>query len=176
MTRRIVVGIVCAAAALASCSDPASSPTTPTPPTPTPAPVVEVPGIVRGPSEGETAVYLVAATPLPEATLSGCGNGASGCARRIRMTFRLVSPRGASVPSLLVHLHSDRATACFVGLSGPLDLPAAQGRDVEIEFDPDDTDQACPTPLEITHVAAVAGGSVAAFGRQEWAARYHLVR
>jgi hypothetical protein len=92
------------------------------------------------------------------------------------MTFRLVSARGGPVPGVLAFLHSDRATACFKGVSAPLEIAPGLPSDVEILFDPADTDQACPTPLEITHVAAVAEGTVTVFARQEWAARYHLVR
>jgi hypothetical protein len=138
--------------------------------------VAEVPGVVRGPSDGETALYLVQASPLPGATLSGCGQGASGCDGRIKITLRLVSPRGGPVLGVLAFLHSDRSTACFKGLSGPLELTAGVAWDVELVFAPADADSQCPTPLDITHVAAVAEGTVTAFGRQEWAARYHLVQ
>jgi hypothetical protein len=90
------------------------------------------------------------------------------------MTFRIVSARGGPALGLLAHLHSERLTACFVGTTGAFDLSAGQPTDVTLVFEPDDTDTSCPVPLDLTHVAAVVEGPVETFGRQEWAARFHL--
>jgi hypothetical protein len=156
------------------CSSPPSSPTpTPTPP---PPPVQEVAGATRGASEGETSVWLVAADPAPGSLVAGCRAGASGCGGRIRMTLRVLSPAGGPSLGLLALLHSDRATACFRAISPALTLPVGTPRDVEVAFDPMDTDEACPTPLEVTHLAVVVEGTSAVFARQEWALRYSLVR
>jgi hypothetical protein len=152
-----------------------SSPSSPTP-TPTPPPIPEVAGATRGASEGETSVWLVAADPAPGSLLAGCGGGASGCGRRIHMTLRILSRAGGPSPGLLALLHSDRATACFRAISRALALPRGTGQDVEVAFDPMDTDEGCPSPLEITHLAVVVEGSTAVFARQEWALRYSLVR
>ncbi len=152
-----------------------SSPSSPTP-TPTPPPIPEVAGATRGASEGETSVWLVAADPAPGSLLTGCGAGASGCGGRIRMTLRILSPAGGPSPGLLALLHSDRATACFRAISPALALPRGTGQDVEVAFDPMDTDEGCPSPLEITHLAVVVEGTTAVLARQEWALRYSLVR
>jgi len=170
MRSSLSAGICLAAAAAGGCGSESS----PTAPVPSPTPLVEVPGTVRGPSEGSTALYLVQSDPLPGGTVAGCGTGASGCGGRFRMKFRVVSPRGGPTLGFLAFLHSERLSACFVGRTGAFDLPAGQPRDVAIVFDPADTDEACPVPLDITHVAAVVEGPVETFGRQEWAARFHL--
>ncbi len=155
-----------------SCSSSPSSPT----PTPTPPPIPEVAGATRGASEGETSVWLVAADPAPGSLIAGCGGGASGCGGRIRMTLRILSPAGGPCLGLLALLHSDRATACFRAISPALALPRGTGQDVEVAFDPMDTDEGCPSPLEITHLAVVVEGTTAVFARQEWALRYSLLR
>lgn len=152
-----------------------SSPSSPTP-IASPPPIPEVAGATRGASEGETSVWLVAAAPVPGSLLAGCGGGASGCGGRIRMTLRILSPAGGPSLGLLALLHSDRATACFRAVSPALALPRGTGQDVEVAFDPMDTDEGCPSPLEITHLAVVVEGTTAVFARQEWALRYSLVR
>ena len=167
---------VIAAGLLVGCGASTPSPVGPGSPPPTASPgVPEVPGVVRGTAEGSTTLWLTGADPLPGATLAGCGGGASGCAGRVRMTFRVVSPSGGPALGVLAFLHSDRMLACFKGLVGPLDLTPG-GQDVDVVFEPADTDEACPTPLDITHVAVVVEGPGSASGRQEWAASYHLVR
>jgi len=175
----ILVVLLVAAALVGpmACSD---SPVSPTPP-PTlpprePPRVPEVAGATRGASEGETSIFLVGADPLPGATLGGCGRGASGCSGRIRMTLRLEAPVSGSALGLLAFLHSDRATACFRAVLPALALEAGRGLDVEVVFDPVDTDEACPTPLDLTHLAVVVEGNTDLFARQEWALRYHLER
>jgi hypothetical protein len=92
------------------------------------------------------------------------------------MTLRILSPAGGPSLGLLALLHSDRTTACFRAILPALALPRGMGQDVEVTFDPMDTDQGCPTPLEITHLAVVVEGTAAVFARQEWALRYSLVR
>jgi hypothetical protein len=176
MTSTWKVPAVIAAGLLVGCGGPARPPTGPASPSPTPSPdIQEVPGIGRGTSEGVTTIWLTSADPLPGATVAGCGRGASGCAGRIRMTFRLVSPSGGPTLGLLAYLHSDRVVACFVGRVGSLVL-APEGQDVDVVFDPADTDEVCPTPLDITHLAVVVEGTGSVYGRQEWATSYHLVR
>ena len=154
------------------CSSQPSSPT----PAPTNPPIHELAGATRGASEGEASVWLVAADPAPGSLLAGCGGGASGCGGRIRMTLRILSPAGGPSLGLLALLHSDRSTACFRAISPALALPRGTGLDVEVAFDPMDTDEGCPTPLEITHLAVVVEGTTAVVARQEWALRYSLVR
>lgn len=174
MTRISKTAAVVAAALLVACGE-SAGPGSPSP-TPTPSPPVsEVPGVVRGASEGVTTVWLTAADPLPGSTVAGCGSGASGCAGRIRMTLRLVSPSGGPALGLVAYLHSDRMVACFAGRLGPFTL-APGGQDMDVVFDPADTDEECPTPLDITHLAVVVEGTNAVYGRQVWAASYHLVR
>ena len=168
----LVVGMVVGAG---GCTDSSVSPT-PNPTPSAPAPVTEVPGSTRGASEGETSIWLLAAEPAPGAALTGCGGGASGCGGRIRMTLRLVSPAGGPALGLLARLHSDRATACFVAVEPAFVLPRGTSHDVGIVFEPADTDEACFTPLDLTHLAVVVEGSTTVFGRQEWALRYHLAR
>ena len=177
MLRRLAVWVV-AGAALATivCTQSTVSPNPP-PTLPTAPPAVpEVPGATRGASEGSTDIRLIAADPAPGATLSGCGGGASGCRGRIRMTFQLTSPSGGPALGLLAHLHSDRATACYVAIAPSFTLVRGMRHDVEVVFEPDDTDAACPTPLDLTHLAVVVEGTVEVFARQEWALRYRLVR
>jgi hypothetical protein len=173
---RIVLGVVAGAALVAiGCTSSMVSPNPP-PTLPTAPPgVPEVPGATRGASEGSTGIRLTAADPAPGATLSGCGGGASGCTGRIRMTFQLASPVGGPALGLLAHLHSDRATACYVATAPSFTLVRGMPHDVEVVFEPDDTDAACPTPLDLTHLAVVVEGTVEVFARQEWALRYRLV-
>jgi hypothetical protein len=174
MTRISRTAAVVAAALLVGCGE-SSGPSSPSP-TPTPSPPVsEVQGVVRGTSEGVTTVWVTAADPLPGSTVEGCGSGASGCAGRIRMTLRLVSPSGGPALGLVAYLHSDRMVACFAARVGSLVL-APGGQDVDVAFDPADTDEECPTPLDITHLAVVVEGTNAVYGRQVWAVSYHLVR
>jgi len=154
------------------CSSAPSSPT----PIPTPPVIPEVAGATRGASEGATSVWLVAADPAPGSLLAGCAGGASGCGGRIRMTLHVVSPAGGPSLGLLALLHSDRSTACFRAISPALALPRGTGLDVEVAFDPMDTDEGCPSPLEITHLAVAVEGTTAVLARQEWALRYSLVR
>jgi hypothetical protein len=155
----------------------ASSPSSSTPvPTPTPPSFPEVAGVTRGASEGETSIWLVAASPPPGSTLSGCGAGASGCGGRIRLTFRVSSPAGGPSLGFLALLHSERTTACFRAVTAPLELPRGSGRDLDVVLDPMDDDVNCPTPLEIAHLAVVMEGTAAVFARQEWALRYSLLR
>jgi hypothetical protein len=91
------------------------------------------------------------------------------------MTLRLVSPSGGPTLGLIAYLHSDRMVACFLGRVGSLVL-APGGQDVDVSFDPADTDAECPTPLDITHLAVVVEGTGSVYGRQVWAVSYHLVR
>jgi hypothetical protein len=161
------------------CGGVGGSPTPPNPiplPSPTPPTVTEVAGATRGASDGPTSMFLVAADPLPGATLTGCGGGAAGCGGRIRMTLRVQAQVGGPALGLLAFLHSDRMTACFRGALPPFVLDPGRAQNVEVVFDPADTDEACPTPLDLTHLAVVVEGTVDVSARQEWALRYRLER
>jgi len=150
---------------------------TPTPPVtmptgpPTPP---DIAGVTRGASEGTTDVRLVLADPPPGATIEGCGRGAEGCGGRISLLVHLQSAAGGEALGVLAHLHSDRVLACFVAEAPDVVIPPRTGVDVPLVFGPADTNEACPTPLELTHLAVVVEGTTSVFARQEWALRYRL--
>jgi hypothetical protein len=155
------------------CGD--SSVSSPTPTTPSEPPAVpEVAGAVRGASEGETTVWLLDADPLPGTTLSGCGPGVSGCEDRIRLTFRLRSAVGGPTLGLRAYLHSDRAAACLRATHPSVVLAPGASQDVELTFQGADTQEVCPTPLELTHLAVMVEGPVQIAARQEWSLHYRL--
>ncbi len=154
----------------------------PTPPLPSPSPSLSptptpgLPGVTVGASTGPTAITLVAADPPPGSTVSGCGSGASGCASRVRMTFRLTPTGSGPVLWCVGFLHADNMTACLQGRTAPLTLRAGEAQTVEVIFDTADTSSRCATPVEITHLALTVEGVVQVASRQEWALGYRLAR
>ncbi len=166
---RGVTFAVALAAALGACHG--DGPTNPPPgPTPTPA----VPGATPGPATGPTRIALVAAEPLPGSVVGGCGADASGCAGRIRMTFR-VTPTGNGTALFYVgFLHATNKTACLQGRAEGMALRAGEPQAVEIVFDQPDTSGRCRTPLDISDLAFNVEGTVEVASRQEWALAYRL--
>ena len=115
------------------------------------------------------ATPVPAPAPAPGSTLADCGHRIAGCAGRVRMTFSVRSSTAATVLGLRASLHSTEKIACLLGSSGPLTLVAGQPQTVEIVFDEADD---CPTPVSITHMAAVVSGPSSVGSRQEWAVPY----
>ena len=141
------------------------------PPAPTPSPAS---GATPGRSTGPTNIVLVAADPVPGSTVAGCAAGASGCAGRIRMTFRLTPTGTGSVLWCAGFLHAADKTACLQGRTGGLALRAGEAQTVEMIFDLPAASDRCKTPLEIADLALSVEGTVEVASRQEWAMRYHL--
>jgi hypothetical protein len=116
----------------------------------------------------------VSADPMPGAALAGCGGHASGCAGRIRLSFRL-TPTGTGPALYCVgFLHAADKTGCLQGRIGPLDLRAGEPQTVAIVFDQVDASDRCRTPLELTDLAFNVEGTIQVASRQEWALRYQL--
>ncbi len=151
------------------------SPTRPLPsPSPSPTPTPGLPGVTVGASKGPTAITLVAADPPPGSSVSGCGSGASGCAGRIRMTFRLTPTESGPVLWCVGFLHADNMTACLQGRTAGLTLRAGEAQTVEVIFATADTSGRCATPVEITNLALTVEGVVEVGSHQEWALSYRL--
>ena len=163
-----------AMAALAACDN--ETPTRPpaaATPVPAPAPAMSTTLVIPGAAFGSSQIAFVGAVPAPGSTLADCGNRIAGCAGRVRMTFSVRSSTAATVLGLRASLHSTEKIACLLGSSGPLTLVAGQPQTVEIVFDEADD---CPTPVSITHMAAVVSGPSSVGSRQEWAVPYTFER
>jgi hypothetical protein len=132
-----------------------------------------LPGVTVGTSTGPTAITLLAADPLPGSTVAGCGGGASGCAGRIRMTFRLAPTGSGSVLWCVGFLHAANMAACLQGRTAGLTLRAGEAQTVEMVFDTA-AYSGCATPVDITHLGFVVEGVVQVASRQEWALGYRL--
>jgi hypothetical protein len=159
-----------AMAALAACDN--ETPTRPpaaATPVPAPAPATSTTLVIPGAAFGSSQIAFVGAAPAPGSTLADCGHRIAGCAGRVRMTFSVRSSTSATVLGLRASLHSTEKIACLLGSSGPLTLVAGQPQTVEIVFDEADD---CPTPVSITHMAAVVSGPSSVGSRQEWAVPY----
>jgi hypothetical protein len=141
------------------------------PPAPIPS---RASGATPGLSTGPTQIVLVSADPVPGSTVAGCGAGASGCAGRIRMAFRLTATGTGSVLWCAGFLHAADKTACLQGRTGGLALRAGEAQTFELIFDLQAASDRCRTPLEITDLALSVEGTVEVASRQEWALRYHL--
>jgi len=171
---RVPAAVFVALALLAACGSERPTETRPSP-TPSPTPSPGLPGATPGRASGPTAIVLVAADPPPGATIAGCGSDASGCAGRVRMSFR-VTPTGSGPVLVSVgFLHAADKTACLQGRSGPSALQAGEPQTVEIVFDRPDEGGRCRTPLELTDLAFNVEGTIEVASRQEWAFRYRLV-
>ncbi len=133
-----------------------------------------LPGVTVGAATGPTAITLVAAEPLPAATLGGCGATAAGCVGRIRMTFALRPTGSGPVLWSIGFLHASNKTACLQGRSGALTLRAGEVQTVEIVFDQAGSADRCGTPTDITDLAFNVEGTVEVASRQEWGLRYTL--
>jgi hypothetical protein len=163
-----------AAALLASCSgNGATTPGLPASPTPGPTPT-GVPGLVDGASTGPTTIAFVSADPALGSTIAGCGAHASGCAGRIRMTFRLTPIGTGPVLFCTGFLHAADKTGCLQGRTGAFSLRAGEAQTVEVVFDQVDSGDRCRTPLDLTDLAFGVEGTVDVASRHEWALRYHL--
>lgn len=157
---------------LAGCGS--ETPTTPPLPSPSPSPTPGLPGVTVGASTGPTAITLVAADPPPGSAVAGCGAGASGCAGRIRLTFRLTPTGSGPVLWCVGFLHADNTTACLQARTAAFALRAGEAQTVEAVFDTANHGDRCATPVEITNLAFVVEGVVEVASRQEWALRYRL--
>jgi hypothetical protein len=133
-----------------------------------------IPGVSVGPASGPTEIALVAADPMPGSTIAGCGPHSSGCAGRIRLTFRL-APTGSGSTLLCVStLHAADKTGCLQGRIGSLSLRAGESQTIDVVFDQVDASDRCRTPLDLTDLALSVEGTVEVASRQEWALRYRL--
>ncbi|MEO8500481.1 MAG: hypothetical protein ABI565_06165 [Vicinamibacteria bacterium] len=142
---------------------------TPTPlPTPTP-----LAGVVLGARTGTTLITFSDASPLPGATLTGCGPTAVGCAGRLTIRLDILSPVGGPVTGLSVFLHGANLLACLLGRVGPFELAAGVTRRVDVLLDQADQ---CGTPVEIRTADAVVEGPNGIASRQEWGVSYTLGR
>ena len=163
-----------AAALLASCAgDGATTPGPPATPTPGPTPPA-VPGLVDGASTGPTTIDFVSADPALGTTITGCGAHASGCAGRIRMTFRLTPSGTGPVLFCTGFLHAADKTGCLQARIGAFSLRRGEPQTVEVAFDRVDASDRCRTPLELTDLAFVVEGTTEVASRHEWSLRYRL--
>ena len=166
-----VLGAV--ALATLGCGDGGHPISEPSPPVPTPTPTIDT-GVVVGAHTGPTQITFVAAEPAPGATITGCGADASGCRRRVRMRFRLLSASGGPVLDAIGFLHATNKVACLRGSTGPFNLQAGVPAEVLIPFD--EADAACGIPATIANMKVVLSAPVQTDGLQEWAIRYELSR
>lgn len=158
-------------AALVVCGcggSPASGPT----PAPTPTPSA-LPGVVIGARTGSTQITFSDATPLPGATLSGCGSTAIGCAGRITVGLDLLSSTGGKVIGLSFFLHGTNLQACLLGRIGAFDLSPGTKRRVNVVLDQADQ---CGTPVDVRTADAAVEGPDGIAARQEWGVSYVLTR
>jgi len=170
------LALVLAAASLVSCSgDGATTPGPPATPTPSATPSA-VPGLVSGAFSGPTAIDFVSADPALGSTIAGCGPHASGCAGRIRMTFRLTPSGTGPVLFGTGFLHAADKTGCLQGRIGAFALRAGEPQTIEVVFDQVDASDRCRTPLDLTDLAFVVEGTIEVASRHEWGLRYHLVQ
>lgn len=147
---------------------PSSGPT----PEATPSPSA-LPGVVIGARTGSTQITFSDATPLPGATLTGCGSTTIGCAGRITIRLDLLSPIGGTVTGLSVFLHGTNLQACLTGRIVAFELPAGTKRRVDVVLDQADQ---CGTPVEIRNADAAVEGPNGIAARQEWGVLYSLGR
>ena len=143
-------------------------------PTPTPTPVVTPApgGVLVGAHSGPTEITFLAAEPATGTTIDGCGRDARGCAGRVRMRFRLLSPSGGPVLDAIGFLHATNKLACFSGRTGRLDLRPSEPREIEVVFA--EVDPACVVPGTISDMKLVLNAPVETASLQEWALRYEL--
>ncbi len=139
---------------------------------PTPSGTATLPGTTLGPASGGVAIALLAASPAPGSTISGCGASVAGCTSRVRMTFQLTPSASGSVLFCTAFLHTENQTACLQGRTPPQILRAGQPQTVDVVFDQADAVDRCRPPFEITHLAFTVEGTVN--GRQEWGLRYRI--
>ena len=143
-------------------------------PAPTPFPTPDgLPGVVIGARTGATLITLVNATPLPGATLVGCGSTAAGCAGRITISLDLRSLSGGPVIGLVFFLHGSNTRACLIGRVGAFELAPGITRRVDVVLDQADE---CGTPVDIRTAAAAVEGPNGIAARQEWGVTYTLAR
>jgi hypothetical protein len=142
----------------------------PTPPVGPP----ELPGVTVGSASGPTAIKLVAADPMPGATIAGCGTHAAGCAGRIRMTFRLTPVGSGPVLFCVGFLHAADKTGCLQARTAGFSLRSGESQTVGVVFDQVDPSDRCRTPLDLTDLAFDVEGTIEVASRQEWALRYQL--
>ena len=158
-----------AALVLCGCSpSPAVGPT----PTPSPTPT-GLPGVVIGARTGVTQITLADATPLPGATLTGCGATAAGCAGRITVSLDLLSPTGGPIIGAVFFLHNSNMRACLSGRTGAFDLAPGTTRRINVVLDQWDE---CGTPTDIRTADASVEGPNGIAARQEWGVVYTLAR
>ena len=158
-----------AALVMFGCGDsPAAGPT----PTPSPTPG-GLAGVVVGARTGVTQITLADATPLPSATLTGCGATAAGCAGRIKVSLDLLSPTGGPVIGGVFFLHNSNMRACLIGRVGAFDLAPDTKRRIDIVLDQSDE---CATPTDIRTADASIEGPNGIAARQEWGVLYTLSR
>lgn len=151
-----------------------SSPVVGPTPTPTPSPTPSgLPGVVIGARTGVTQITLADASPLPGATLAGCGATAAGCAGRIKVSLDLLSPTGGLVIGGLFFLHSSSMRACLIGRIAAFELAPGTRRRIEVVLDQGDE---CGTPTDIRTAAATIEGPNGIAARQEWGVIYTLGR
>jgi len=163
------------AGALVACNG--YEPVAPGPPSTSPTPPVgppTLPGVSVGRASGPTAITLLGADPIPGSTVAGCGTHATGCAGRIRMTFRLTPAGTGSVLWCVGFLHAADKTGCLQGRTGAFALRAGEAQTVEVVFDQVDGSDRCRTPLDLTDLAFNVEGTVEVAARQEWTLRYPL--
>lgn len=143
-------------------------------PTPTPSPTTAgLPGVAVGARTGVTQITLADATPLPGATLTGCGATAAGCAGRITVSLDLLSPTGGPVIGGAFFLHNNSMRACLIGRVGAFDLAPGTRRRIDIVLDQADE---CATPTDIRTADASIEGPNGIAARQEWGVVYTLAR
>ena len=168
---RLVVRI----AALVACGCGGSPSVGPTPsPSPTPSPTPSgLPGVIIGARTGVTQITLADATPLPGATLTGCGATAAGCAGRITVSLDLLSPTGGPIIGAVFFLHNSNTRACLIGRVGAFELAPGTRRRIDIVLDQSDE---CATPTDIRTADASVEGPNGIAARQEWGVVYTLTR
>ena len=133
-----------------------------------------LPGLGEGAATGPTAIGLVSADPALGSTITGCGAHVSGCAGRIRMTFRLAPTATGTVLFSTGFLHAADKTGCLQGRTAGLSLRAGEPQTIDVVFDQADESDRCRTPLDLTDLALTVEGTIEVASHKEWTLRYHL--
>lgn len=157
------LAVILAVACLASCDD---HPTTPTPSPPDPNEPV------AGPRTGPVLIEYAGASVAPGSTIAGCGPTITGCAGRLRLSFRLRSAGAGTVLFTGATLHGANKVACLSARGGGFQLAANTTFPVDLVFD--EVNPACGLPFESLDMGVSVEGTVEVASRQEFGIRYRF--
>ncbi len=138
-----------------------------------PTPVTADPNApVPGPHTGLVAIDYTGANVAPGSTIAGCGPTLSGCAGRLRLSFRLRSASAGPVLFTAATLHGVNKVACLSASGGAFSIGANAVVPLDLVFD--QVNAQCGLPFEVTDMAVVVEGTIEVESRQEFTVRYRF--